>query len=65
MLKVWLVVFTILQPNVEGRVQDIQMPNMDHCERFIKDVTPDYQATKGLVFNMRCEERRNTKEERK
>ena len=64
MFKVWLVVFTIFQPNVEYKIQDIEMPNMRHCEEFIKDVTPNYKATEGLVFNLRCEKRSNMKEEK-
>ena len=64
MIKVWLVIFTIFQPNVEYKIQDIEMPNMKHCKEFIKDITPEYKATEGLVFNLRCEKRSNMKEEK-
>lgn len=66
MFKVWLVIFTIFQPHVEYKIQDIEIPQgMKHCKEFVKDITPEYKATEGLVFNLRCEKRSNMKEGKK
>ena len=59
----FLILFTMMDPHVEGRILETKMASEERCKTFIEEATPAYEATEGLTFTMRCEARRRPKKE--
>ncbi len=57
MIKTFIIMFTQMTPNVDGRLQEIPMFSMETCQERVEKIIYDSATIEGYTAHARCETR--------